>query len=149
MYLVNHNEVIRRQLCSKQWLNESKSYITDIQCGFQSSETQFTNFPIKWLKKWVARAEHNQLLKVLADFHHYFLLLCFMFQRLLKIELRRNLHFPKASSFFDLMYQFYQIFPESWRVFDGFIHQSLTKYLRQTLVFMWNSEIRKSFNFCF
>ena len=27
--------------------------------------------------------------------------------------------------------------------------QSFTKYLRQTLIFMWNSALRGEFNFCF
>ena len=32
---------------------------------------------------------------------------------------------------------------------DGYNLQSFTKYLRLTLVFMWNSALREKFKFCF
>ena len=38
----------------------------------------------------------------------------------------------------------------SWkRTCPGFVLQSFTKYLRQTLVFMWNSALPEKFNSCF
>ena len=74
--------------------------------------------------------------------------LIFIFRKLFKIDLETPC----------IKFQFLFIMPSRsdevlaalwWIIYSSFEQQLFTKYLKQTLVFVWNSALREKFNFCF